>query len=91
MSHLGTLVPHALLNKLSHCAHVKALKGGKVNAKLCVSVLGKETAYFCELISNTNVKRLFVWLVAQNNTTWSYCNFFVVHCPAYLSNVILVC
>ena len=64
MPHFSAMVPHALLNKLSHGAHVKTLKSGKIDAKLCISVPAKETAYFCELISNTNVKRLLVWLVA---------------------------
>lgn len=56
MSHLAALVPNALLDKLSHCAHVKALKSGKIDAKLGVRMLTKEPADFCELIGNPDIK-----------------------------------
>jgi hypothetical protein len=91
MPHFGAMVPHALLNKLSHGAHVKTLKGGKINAKLCVSVSAEETAYFCELIGNSDIKGLFMWLVIQNDATRSHCNSFVIHCPADLAYIILIC
>ena len=91
MPHFRALVPHSLLNKLSHCTHVKTLESCKINAELCISMLAKETAYFSKLIGNSDIKGLFMWLVPQDNTTRSHCNFFVVHCPANLSNVILIC
>jgi hypothetical protein len=88
--HFSALVPHALLNKLSHCAHIKALECGKIDAKLGISVLAKETAYFGELIGNPDVKGLFMRLVPQDDTTRSHCNSFVVHGPANLPNIILI-
>jgi hypothetical protein len=91
MPHFSAMVPHALLNKLSHGAHVKTLKGGKIDAKLCISVSAKETAYFCELIGNSDIKGLFMWLVIQNDTTRGHCNSFVIHCPADLAYIILIC
>lgn len=91
MPHFSALVPHALLYELPHCAHVKALESGKIDAKLGISVLAKETAYFGKLVGNSDVKGLFVGLVSQDDTTRSHCNSFVVHCPANLANIILIC
>lgn len=91
MSHFGALVPHSLFDKLSHCTHVKTLESGKIDAELCISVLTKEPANFCEFISHTDIKRLLVRLVPQDHSTWSYCHSFVVHCPTNLSNILLVC
>lgn len=91
MSHLTALVPNALLDKLPHCAHVKALKSGKIDAELGVRMLTKEPADFCELISNTDIKGLFVRLISQDHSTRGNSHSFVVHSPAYLSNVVLIC
>jgi hypothetical protein len=54
-------------------------------------MLTEEAADLGELVGHSDVKRLLVRLLLQDNSARSNRHFLVVHCPTYFANVVLVC
>ncbi len=50
MLELLLLVPHPLLDKLPHRAHIKALEGIKIYTESGINMMGKESTSLCESV-----------------------------------------
>ena len=84
------LVPHSLLDKLAHSAHVQALKCLEINAELSVDMMREIPAVLNEGISMPLIERLLeayrfqqplsVVTVRANGSTWP--NLSCQHIPA---------
>lgn len=84
------MVPDALLHDLSQRAEVKALECVEVYAILFVCVVPEKSMDFGELLCGCVVKRGFVRHLLQCMPGRGLSQAPVVHCPTYLSDIVLL-